>query len=210
VVGGIGSGKSAAARLLAGPRGLVLDADRLAHEVLDEPETRSWLRERLGPAVLGPDGRVDRAAIARAVFAPQGEELRRELEGFTHPRVRARIMARLGEARAAGVEPIVLDVPLLLENDAQHGLARLCDALVFVDVPDEERERRVRRDRGWPAGERARRESAQLPLAEKRRRAQHVLPNHGSPRDLERAAQALIELLHTPPPEASRDAPDPT
>jgi dephospho-CoA kinase len=89
-------------------------------------------------------------------------------------------MQGLEEARAQGAERIVLDVPLLLENDAEHGLARMCDALVFVDTPAEERERRAIAHRAWPPGEVARRETAQLSMAEKRRRADCVIPNQGS------------------------------
>ena len=68
---------------------------------------------------------------------------RRRLEGWTHPRVRATISPRLREARAAGIPRVVLDVPLLLENDPEHGLVEACDVLVFVDVPLEERRRRA-------------------------------------------------------------------
>ena len=84
-------------------------------------------------------------------------------------------------ATDAGTPRVVLDVPLLLENDAQHGLAQLCDVLVFVDAPAEERERRAQRERGWPRGEVARREAAQLALSEKKKRAHHVLHNDRSP-----------------------------
>jgi dephospho-CoA kinase len=154
------------------------------------------VRARFGARALGPDGRVDRALVARAVFEPtHGPLLRAELESWTHPLVRARIMARLEAARDAGVPRVVLDVPLLLENDAEHGLARLCDVLVFVDVPDDERDRRAQRERGWPRGEVFRREQAQLALDEKKRRAHHVLPNHQGLAELERAVQELLARL---------------
>src|SRR5688572_10924643 len=179
VLGGISSGKSTAARLLAGPEGVVISADELAREALDSPAVLARVRERFGAEVVGPDGRADRAALARLVFdGERCEELRRELESWTHPLVRARIEERLSAARAAGVPRIVLDVPLLLENDAQHGLGRLCDVLVFVDVHAAERERRARRDRGWKSGEVARREATQLPLSEKKKRAHHILSNN--------------------------------
>lgn len=178
VLGGIASGKSAVARALAEPDGIVIAADELAHQVLDSPTVLERVRARFGPGAIGADGRADRSALARAVFDPErGAELRSELESWTHPLVRDRIRERLSEARASGVPRVVLDVPLLLENDAQHGLAGLCDVLVFVDAPLEERERRAQRERGWPRGEVERREAAQLPLAEKKKRAHHVLSN---------------------------------
>lgn len=193
VLGGIGSGKSAVARLLAGPGGRVLDADAIAHGVLASPEVSALVRERFGADVLGPDGSPDRKRLAEVIFSDPGA--RAVLEGWTHPRVRATILARLEEARASGVARVVLDVPLLLENDAEHGFAALCDALIFVEAPEAERERRVRSTRGWGEGELARRQAAQLPLSEKRDRADFILRNDGSEEDLERAVGALLQEL---------------
>jgi len=193
VLGGICSGKSEVARLLAGAQGWTISADELAREALDEPSVRARVRERFGPQALHADGSVDRTVVAQAVFDPRtGPPLRAELESWTHPLVRARIMERLSAARVSDVPRVVLDVPLLLENDAQHGLARQCDLLVFVDVRDEERERRAKRQRAWPGGEVARREAAQLPLEEKKKLAQHVIENN---RGLEELASAVARLL---------------
>jgi dephospho-CoA kinase len=71
---------------------------------------------------------------------------------------------------------VVIDAPLLLET----GTDRLCDVLVYVDAPRSHRLERVRRTRGWTAGELARRESAQWPLEKKKRRADYVIRNTGS------------------------------
>ena len=192
VLGGIASGKSAVAHGLAGPEGEVVSADAIAHEVLEDPGVLARLREHFGPGIFGPDGRVERPRLAERVFDPvEGPGNRRRLEGWTHPLVRDRIWARLEAARAAGRPRVVLDVPLLLENDAQHGLARACHVLVFVEVDAATRDRRARERRGWPEGDVARREKAQLPLEEKRALADHSIPNHGSLEDLE---QALAEL----------------
>ena len=195
VLGGIASGKSRVARGLAGPdpeRGLVLEADAIAHELLGSEDGAAFVRETFGEEFLGPDGRPDRAALGRLVFdAERGPEARATLEDWIHPRVRARIFALLDGARASGTRVCVLDVPLLLENDTTHGFARACDTLVFVDVPHDVRDRRAVETRGWPPGEVARRERAQLPLAEKRSRANHVLTNHGSPEELDRAVALL-------------------
>jgi dephospho-CoA kinase len=195
VLGGIGSGKSRVARLLAGSEDRIVDADALAHAVLATPEVAGLVRERFGEDVLDAAGLPDREALAARVFGPQADpDDRLALEGWIHPRVRARILERLREARAAAVPVIVLDVPLLLENDASHGLVRECDALVFVDADEGDREGRVR-TRGWSPGEIARREAHQLPLAEKRRRADHVIHNQGTLDDLERHVRELRTQL---------------
>jgi dephospho-CoA kinase len=196
VLGGIASGKSRVAELLAGPRGVVIDADRLAHEALDEPAVRERIRARFGPGVFGSAGGVDRGLLAREVFGDPGA--RAALEGWVHPRVRERIAAALARARQEGAARVVLDVPLLLENEGQHGLLALCDRLVFVDAPAEARERRAMAARGWAAEELARREAAQLPLAEKRARAQHVIENDGDLAALAAAVSDLLERLEGP------------
>lgn len=191
VLGGIASGKSEVARQLAGEAGVVIDADRLARAALESPEVVARLRERFGPEVLDAQGRPDRAAIGARVFADP--EARRALEGWIHPAVRARISRELTEARADARHPIVLDVPLLLENDAQHRLVGECDLLVFVDADAEARDRRAQERRGWPPGEVARRERAQLPLAEKRAKADYVLENDSGLDELLARVRALRE-----------------
>ncbi len=192
VLGGIASGKSHVARLLAGDRGAVVDADRLAREALETPEVVRRVRERFGAEAVAPDGRVRREVLAETVF--RDAEARRALESWTHPIVREKMALEVAAARREGRSPIVFDVPLLVENDAQHGLARACDVLVFVDADDAERERRARQ-RGWQPGELARREAAQLPLPAKRELAAHLISNRTSVSDLEAAVAELRSKL---------------
>ncbi|MDF1797665.1 MAG: dephospho-CoA kinase [Planctomycetota bacterium] len=193
IAGGIASGKSAVSTLVAGERGRVVVADRIAREVLHSPEVVAQVAAHFGPDCIGADGLPDREALAARVFADPAA--RETLEGWIHPRVRANISAELADAAAAGVPVVVLDVPLLFENDAQHGLVALCDAILFVEAPLPERDARAVANRGWQAGEVARREAAQLPLSEKRDRATHVVRNSGTPEDLkDEVARVLAEL----------------
>jgi dephospho-CoA kinase len=196
VLGGIASGKSQVARLLAGKDGQVVAADEIAHQVLDSPTVLGRVRARFGPAAFGPDGKVDRSFLAARVFDPvQGAGVRAELESWTHPLVRDRIWSLANAARAAHVPRVVLDVPLLLENDAQHGLARLCDVLVFVETDAAERDRRAQRERGWKSGEVARREAQQLPLTHKKERAHHVIVNDRGRAELEHDVTELLARI---------------
>ena len=192
VLGGIASGKSLAARLLAGPGGVVIDADELVDAMYSDPSFRERVVEHFGARVRQADGSIDRAALGRLVFDDPRE--RRRLEGWIHPRVREKIEQRMSEARAARVPRVVLDVPLLLENDAQHHLASSCSALVFVDAPRAQREARALA-RGWAAGELARREATQMPLEEKRSRAQYTIENHGTKQQLSEAVSELLSAL---------------
>lgn len=161
LVGRIGSGKSTVARLLAAHGATVIDADRLAHEVLDEPEVVQAVVARFGPEVLDDAGRVRRPALAAKVFGSTDEQAAglRALEGIVHPRVRRRIEVILAaEAGAgAGAEPrvVVLDVPLLV----QAGWDEICDRLLHVECAEDVRRARLEA-RGWPDAQRDARERA--------------------------------------------------
>lgn len=192
ILGGIASGKSEVARLLAGPDGVVLDADRIAHEVLESPPLRAWLAERFGPELVAGE-RVDRAALGAKVFSDPAA--RAELEARVHPAVRAALREGVESARARGVPWVVLDVPLLLENEAVHQLPDECDALVFVDADAKVREERARARRGWAPFELARREALQLPLEAKRVRADFVLANDGDLSELRAAVDRVRATL---------------
>src|SRR4029079_15511200 len=93
LIGGVASGKSAVAAALARRGAVVLNADKLGHEVLKEPETRDALVARWGASVLGADHQISRPAVAKIVFAPtpEGAVEREFLEQIVHPGIRRRI-----------------------------------------------------------------------------------------------------------------------
>ncbi len=188
VIGGIASGKSAVAALLAQRGAVVLDADRFAHAALGSAEVLAQLVERFGSAVRNADGTPNRRAIAERVFA--GEEAaanRQFLESLIHPRVREQIEAELELLQASGAEIVVLDVPLLIEA----GWRDLCDWVIFVDAPDDVRWARAA-ERGWSAAEFAQREAAQLPISEKQAAADATVENSGDLEQLERQVAAIL------------------
>jgi dephospho-CoA kinase len=190
ICGGIGSGKSTAARVFARLGARILDADRIAHEVLDEPAVKDALRARFGDGVL-EGGAVSRKALERLVFGgtPEHAASRAALEAIVHPRILARIEAGLAEARAAASPPpvVVIDAPLLTEGP----LRAACDEIVFVDAPEAARVARTATDRGWAPGQHLAREQAQSNLDAKRAASTVTITNAGSPADLERACEAL-------------------
>ncbi len=177
LTGGIGSGKTAAARVLADSGALVIDADLLAREVVDVGT--SGLAEivaAFGDRVLRPDGSLDRAALGQIVFAD--DAARKRLEAIVHPRVRER--AAEIEA-AAGKDRIVVHViPLLVET----GQADRFDVVVVVDVPEEVQVERLARTRGMPAEEARARMEAQAGRDERLAAADIVIDNSGSVEDL--------------------------
>lgn len=189
LVGGIGAGKSEATRALAKKGCVIFDADAEAQTLLDRDDVRKQLVAWWGEGVLDASGKVDRAALARIVFTDGPERVR--LEGLIHPLVREAMEELLEKARHTGASGVVIDAPLLYEA----GLDGVCDEIVFLDVPKEERIRRVRETRNWDEGELDRRESVQMPVDEKRRAATRVIVNIDGREELaQRVTEVLAEL----------------
>lgn len=172
IVGGIGSGKSHVARMFGELGCLVSNADQLVTLAYQREDVKQTLKTWWGGEIFDERGNVNRAAVAGKVFA-NPEQLRR-LEGLLHPLVaQMRDQAMAAAANDPCVLAYVWDIPLLVEV----GLAERCDAVVFVDAPDEDRFQRVQRTRGWSREEWTRREKSQLPLDKKRRIANYMVRN---------------------------------
>lgn len=199
LVGGIGAGKSQVARAMEELGFVAIDSDKEAKAALDRPEVRERLVKWWGEGVLGPTGRVDRKRVAEIVFGDPAQRTR--LEELVHPLVKVRRSELVARAMADGAAGVVVDAPLLLEA----GVDRECDYVVFVDAPLAVREARVR-GRGWEASELGRREKAQLPLEEKRRRADITLANDGSMEVLTERVRAMLLTLSTQPTRATGPA----
>lgn len=192
LLGGVASGKSLVAGQFAESGAALLDADRAGHEALCLPHVESAVRQRWGADVFGADGRIQRARLARIVFAPppQGPRERKHLEELTHPEIGRMLRRRADEFAASGCTAAVLDAPVMLEA----GWDRLCDALVFVDVPREIRLSRAMA-RGWSEEEFAAREGAQESLDLKRSRAEVIIDNSGSPEETRRQVEQAWRRL---------------
>jgi dephospho-CoA kinase len=189
LTGGIGSGKSTVARMLADRGAVVLDADVLAREAV-EPGTAGFeaVLARFGDAVRSSDGSLDRARLAEIVFAD--DEARHDLEAIVHPQVRLRI----GEAVAAHADSdtvVVVDSPLLIETGAHESFP----VVVVVAAPDEARIARLT-VRGMEESDARARMAAQMPLEEKALHADVLLDNGGSEAELEAQVDRLWATLH--------------
>jgi dephospho-CoA kinase len=176
LIGGIGSGKSLVASCFARLGARVIDADALGHEALRQPEIRDRIVQRWGQGILNDAGEIARRKLAAIVFADAAE--RQALERLVFPWIERRIREELHRARRdPQVRVAVLDAAILLET----GWDRHCDVIVFVDAPLEQRLERLTTKRGWTIKEVEARENAQLPIPEKRSRADVVVGNDASP-----------------------------
>ncbi|MFI2782147.1 dephospho-CoA kinase [Streptomyces sp. ALB3] len=188
LTGGIGAGKSEVARLLARYGAVLIDADRIAREVV-EPGTPGLTAvvEAFGPGVLAADGSLNRPALGSIVFSDP--ERLATLNAIVHPLVGAR-SAEL--ERAAGQGAIVVhDVPLLTEN----GLAPLHDLVVVVDADPATQLDRLVRLRGMTEADARARMAAQATREERLAVADLVVHNDGPLEDLEPQVRAVWSEL---------------
>ena len=190
--GGIGSGKSTVAGMLAAKGAVVVDADRIAHELLAPGGAAvAAVGARFGPGVLGPDGGVDRAALRGVVVAdPQA---RRDLEAITHPLIYAEIVRRIGDAPPGAV--VVIDAALLVETLGRSRLG--LDALVVVAADEAGQIERAVRRSGMTAEDAAALMAAQAPAERKLAAADYVIDNRGSLEDLAAGVDTLWRELST-------------
>jgi dephospho-CoA kinase len=187
LTGGIGSGKSTVSRLLSAYPGVVLvDADLIAREVV-EPGTPGLAAvvEEFGPAVLRPDGTLDRDALGALVF---GDETRRKaLSAILHPLIGDLSAQRWAEAEEAGARVLLHDVPLLVEAH----LEGLYDEVVVVDVPVEVQLQRLVELRRMAEADAQARIGAQADRTTRLGSATRVLDNSGTVEQLSVQVRAL-------------------
>jgi dephospho-CoA kinase len=190
LTGGIATGKStfaAALRALGVP---VLDADLLARQVV-APGTPALaeIARAFGPAVLGPDGALDRKALGALVFADPAA--RKRLEAITHPAIRAAMVAETRRLAEAGHDLAFYDTPLLYEVGLDQAMA----LTVVVFAPPEAQLARLMARDGLGRAEAEARLAAQLPVAEKAARADVVIDNADDRAPLQAKAAALLADL---------------
>ena len=187
LTGGIGSGKSSVARLLAARGAAVIDADALARDVVAPgTEGLAEIVAAFGDGVLQPDGSLNRPELGRIVFADPAK--RRRLEAITHPRIGAETDRRLAALPPDAV--VVHDVPLLAEGH----LEGLYDCVLVVEAPREVRLRRLE-GRGLPRAEAEGRMATQATDEQRRAVATYVIDNGGTLDDLERQVGEIWRKL---------------
>lgn len=186
VTGGIGAGKSSAVQVLAELGAVVIDADRVGHQVY-APGTPGFAQvvAAFGDGIVGDDGAIDRRRLGAIVFADPPALAR--LNAIVHPLIRAAVAERVAAERAAGRGPLVVEAALLIEA----GWDALVDEVWLVTARREVVEARLVADRGMDPAAVAARMRAQLSDAERRARADVVIDNSGTRAEL----RATIERL---------------
>jgi dephospho-CoA kinase len=177
LTGGIGSGKSTVSAMLAERGAVIIDADKIARDVV-EPGTEGLAKivERFGEGVLGPDGALNRPALAEIVF--NDAQAKADLEAITHPAIGV-VMAEQMAAQADTDHVVVLDVPLLVES-GRSDMA----GIIVVDTPEDVAVTRLVEQRGMAEDDARRRIANQIDREARRAKASVVIDNRGSREDL--------------------------
>jgi len=201
LTGGVASGKSFVAQCFEELGAERIDADLVAHEVLQDGDLIGKIVDRWGADLLDDDGQINRKRLGEIVFAGSDDTDLDQLESMMHPKIRVRIRNRMDQLKgAAEVELLVLDIPLLFEGEYDHH----CNNVVFVDATRNVRLQRAKL-RGWADGELDRRESRQLSIEEKKLRSDVVIDNSGSGESTARQLADFVESLGREIPSKFRD-----
>ena len=191
LTGGIATGKSTVVRMLVKKGARVIDHDALVH-TLQEPGRPVWNRivEAFGRDILDAGGRIDRKKLGALVFGNEGR--RKALEGIVHPAVLEEAQRERDRIGKEDTRAIVLsDIPLLLEV----GMQGLFDLILLIYAPPEVQIARVMKRNSMTRDEAAARLGAQMPIDEKLKRADVVIRNDGTMKELHQRVDEVWEEL---------------
>ncbi|MBU4484249.1 dephospho-CoA kinase [bacterium] len=190
LTGGIASGKTTVANVFKQRGFPVINADIVAHEALEiDSPTYSKIIEIFGNKILDKDKSINRDVLSRFVFSDESK--RKTLENIVHPFVKAHIENEIQYFISKGEATIILDIPLLYEC----GWETEMDKVVVVWCSQEDQIKRAQKKWNFSREDILARINSQLPLYDKKTRADFVIDNVGDLNDLENQANAIIDKL---------------
>jgi dephospho-CoA kinase len=173
ILGGMCSGKSTAAKELGKMGCVVIDADEIAHQLLDNKTIRAKIVHLFGKEILNAEGKISRAELANVVFSNPTKLSK--LTGVLHPKVLARVEELINQFNSQpDVKAMVLDMPLLLEV----GWEKRCDYIIFIDCAPQKRLERAKKTGFFDADTLKIRENLQISLDKKKRIADNIVDNN--------------------------------
>lgn len=185
LTGGIATGKSTVASLLALNGMRVIDADTISHQILDD--SYEWVKERFGEEYIKSNNKVDRAKLGTFIFATS--EAKKVLEEYLHPKIKAEI-EKQSEKQDSFKFPYLIDIPLFFENNNYD----IKESVVVYTPSDVQLERFMKRN-GFSQEESLRRISSQLPIEEKKKRATWVIDNSKDLKHLQNEVELFVEKI---------------
>jgi dephospho-CoA kinase len=185
LTGGIATGKSTVASLMALNGMRVIDADTISHEILDA--SSSWVSETYGEDFLTSSKKVNRAKLGDLVFSNSDAKL--TLEQFLHPKIRAEIEKR-SEKQDGFKFPYLIDIPLFFENNNYN----IKDSVVVYTPQEVQLERFMKRN-GYTQEESKLRIASQMPIDEKKQKATWVIDNSKNLKHLQQEVEDFVAII---------------
>ncbi len=186
ILGGIGSGKSSVAAEFAKLGCAVIDADRIAHQLLDTEKIARQIRDAFGAEVFDADGRVNCSALGDRTF--ESSENVAKINDILHPEILIKCRQLIAEYNNADIKAIILDLPLLVEV----GWDKKCDILIFIDCPERIRTQRTAKNGHLSKKLLKKRENFQISLDNKLKIAHYTINNHS---DLSVLAEQVVRIF---------------
>ena len=184
LTGGIATGKSTVASLMALNGMRVIDADAISHKILDS--SSAWVSETFGEEYVG-NSKVDRTSLGNMIFS--NAEAKKTLEDFLHPKIRAEIEKQ--SIKQDGFKfPYLIDIPLFFENGAYN----IKDSVVVYTPQDIQLERFMKRN-GYSEEESLKRVASQMPIDEKREKATWVIDNSKKLKHLQQECEDFVAII---------------
>jgi len=184
LTGGIATGKSTVASLLALNGMRVIDADTISHKILDD--SSDWVRETFGEKYI-KNSKADRALLGEMIFSnPHAKKI---LEEYLHPKIRQEI-----EKQSAKQDnfkfPYLIDIPLFFEN----GSYNIKESVVVYTPKEKQLERFIKRN-GYSKDESLKRISSQVPIEEKKKKATWVIDNSKNLKHLQQEVENFVDMI---------------
>lgn len=188
LTGSIASGKSTVSQMFDDYSIPVVDADKLAREVVEPGQTAyKQVVDTFGETILREDKSLNRPALGQIIFADESK--RKLLNGIVHPAIRERMLERRDFYLNAGVKCVVLDIPLLFESELSH----FADRTIVVSVDETVQLKRLMERDNYTEKEAWQRIRSQMPLEEKVRMADAVIDNNGSIKESRSQLEVLLK-----------------
>lgn len=190
LTGGIASGKSTVSAILRRLGAQVIDADALAREIV-KPHQPAWneIVTRFGKEILQSDQTLDRKKMRKLVF--DEPSARKQLEAITHPKIRRLAQEKIAESAATGAPLVVYEAPLLFET----GIHLWLRPVILVACDTAVQKQRLRLRDNLTEAEIEQHLRAQMNLEEKRKLADYVIENNGTPEELESTVKRLVHVI---------------
>ena len=190
ITGGIASGKSTFCQMIKAMSLPFVDCDALVHEAY-QPDGLIFeaVVNRFGTEILNDYGHVDRKRLGQMIFT--NAQLKSELERLTHPIVIDLVNEQVKAFEDCGASCVFVDVPLLFENALESDF----DASILIDTEETLQLERLMKRNKFSESEALHRIKAQMPLAEKRKKATFIINNNSTPEDFHKRAEGLIRTL---------------